>query len=111
MLNNKAPKSNGSVQPFITGLTVGAFIGATLALLYAPKKGKELREDIADTVEDVSSKFRRAIDNVKETVSEIMDEGKVTGNELFQEAVAKAESLIDEADRIIADAKTRNHIS
>jgi len=110
MLDNKAPKSGGSVQPFITGLTVGAFIGAALALLYAPKKGKDLREDIADTVEDVSSKFRRAIDTVKETVSEIMDEGKVSGNELFQEAVAKAESLIDEADRIIAEAKTRIHI-
>lgn len=111
MLDNKAPKSGGSIQPFITGLTVGAFIGATLALLYAPKRGKELRDDIAETVEDVSAKFRRAMDSVKDTVSEIMDEGKETGNEFFQQAVAKAESLIDEADRIIADAKTRSSLN
>lgn len=111
MVNDQAPKSGGSVQPFITGLTVGAFIGAALALLYAPKKGKELRDDIAETVDDVSSKFRRAIDNVKETVSEIMDEGKEAGNEVFQMAVAKAESLIDEADRIIAEAKSRSSVN
>jgi hypothetical protein len=40
-----------------------------------------------------------------------MDEGKETGNEFFQQAVAKAESLIDEADRIIAEAKTRSSLN
>jgi len=109
--NNHEERSGGSFQPFMTGLAIGAVVGATLALLYAPKKGTELREDIADTVDDVTTKFRNAIDHVKDTVSEIMDEGKVTGNEFFQQAVAKAESLIDEADRIIADAKSRSSLN
>lgn len=32
----------------LTFLLIGAGIGATLALLFAPKSGRELREDIAD---------------------------------------------------------------
>jgi gas vesicle protein len=32
----------------LTYLLIGAGIGATLALLFAPKSGKELRRDIAD---------------------------------------------------------------
>jgi len=32
----------------LTYLLIGAGIGATLALLFAPKSGRELRRDIAD---------------------------------------------------------------
>src|SRR5690349_9598025 len=110
MADQKQHTSGGSVQPFITGLAVGAVVGAALALLYAPKKGKDLREDIADTVGDVTQRFRKAVKSVKEAASEMVHDGKEHGSELFQQAMAKAESLIEEADRIIADAKSRSTI-
>lgn len=58
----------------IAGLGVGLLIGAafagSLALLYAPKKGSELRQDIRDkaekTIGDVKAKFNRAsLDDIK----------------------------------------------
>ena|SRR6185503_17085120 len=110
MVDHKAHTSGGSVQPFITGLAIGAVVGATLALLYAPKKGKDLREDIVDTVGDVSQRFRKAVKSVKDAASEMMHDGKEQGSELFQQAMAKAESLIEEADRIISEAKSRSSI-
>jgi gas vesicle protein len=40
--------SDSSAADRITYLLIGAGIGASLALLFAPKTGKELRDDIAD---------------------------------------------------------------
>jgi gas vesicle protein len=43
-----AREENSSATDKLTFLLIGAGIGATLALLFAPKKGSELRSDIAD---------------------------------------------------------------
>lgn len=48
-------------------LGVGAAIGATLALLFAPKKGSELRVDIADTA-------RKGYDATVEKATELKDQ-------------------------------------
>lgn len=40
--------NNSSAGDRITFFLIGAGIGATLAILFAPKSGKELRHDIAD---------------------------------------------------------------
>ncbi|HSF24143.1 MAG TPA: YtxH domain-containing protein [Blastocatellia bacterium] len=41
-------ENDGSATEKLTFLLIGAGIGATLALLFAPKSGRELRGDIAD---------------------------------------------------------------
>ncbi|MFY9607689.1 MAG: YtxH domain-containing protein [Blastocatellia bacterium] len=41
-------EDDGSATEKLTFLLIGAGIGATLALLFAPKSGRELRGDIAD---------------------------------------------------------------
>ncbi len=41
-------ENDGSATEKLTFLLIGAGIGATLALLFAPKSGRELRSDIAD---------------------------------------------------------------
>jgi gas vesicle protein len=43
-----AENDGGSAAEKLTFLLIGAGIGATLALLFAPKSGRELRGDIAD---------------------------------------------------------------
>ncbi len=71
-----AQDDGNSVAEKLTFLLVGAGIGATLALLLAPKSGRELRGDIADYT-------RRGIDaagegarSVGERASEIYDAGR-----------------------------------
>ena len=39
-------QENGYVKGLFIGLLTGSAIGAIVALLYAPKSGKELRKDI-----------------------------------------------------------------
>ena len=65
---------------FGTGLLIGAVIGGAIALLYAPKSGKETRQLIKDktteVVDTVKEETSGVIDTVKETVSEAGRKGQ-----------------------------------
>src|SRR5947209_13138166 len=55
-----------SASTKLTYLLVGGGIGAVLALLFAPKSGSELREDIADVT-------RKGIERSREAAAQIQD--------------------------------------
>ncbi|HZI19356.1 MAG TPA: YtxH domain-containing protein [Pyrinomonadaceae bacterium] len=48
----------------LTFFAVGAAVGAVVALLFAPKAGRELREDLADAT-------RKGVDRARETGSQL----------------------------------------
>ena len=102
-------KSNAgsSIQTFLTGALIGGAIGASVALLYAPKKGKKLRGDISDTIDDLTSRLSGLLRHAKESGEDLIHDGMEAGDELVHEAYKKAEGLINEADRIIHEAKSR----
>ena len=57
------PENNINTKDFIIGSLVGAIIGGSTALLFAPKSGRELRSDInqgATQVKDRASGFKDA---------------------------------------------------
>jgi gas vesicle protein len=45
---------------FLIGAIVGGLVGAGLALLFAPKSGVELRQDISDYADQVQTEIRQA---------------------------------------------------
>jgi gas vesicle protein len=65
---------------FGIGLLVGAVIGGVIALLYAPKTGKETRQLIKDKATKVVDTVKEAtdgvIDTVKESASEVSRKGQ-----------------------------------
>ena len=103
----KSSNNGGAVQSFMVGAIVGGAVGAAFALLYAPKKGKELRDEITSKVGDIPSRISALLKSAKEAGEDLVSEAADTGDELVKEAYKKAESLIDEADRIISDARER----
>ena len=94
-------------------LALGAGIGASLALLFAPKKGSELSNDIKNKI----SEFMKNVDDM--TVSEIkdefttkIDEIKTGLNELDKETVLKVakkkgNELKDKANELVELAKEK----
>jgi gas vesicle protein len=71
-------KNTGS---FLTGLLAGAVIGGALALLYAPKSGKETREQIRQKLTDLEKEFEtlkgqasRKSDNIRKNIADRLAE-------------------------------------
>ncbi|MEP7235479.1 MAG: YtxH domain-containing protein [Ignavibacteriota bacterium] len=106
-MSESKSQSGGSVQSFMIGALIGAAAGASIALLYAPKKGRELRNDITSTVGDISSRLSALLASAKEAGEDLVSEAVESGNEIVSDAYRRAESLIEEAERIITDARAR----
>ena len=90
-------------------LVLGAGIGASLALLFAPKKGSDLRNDIKKKINE----FMKSVDDM--TVSEIKDEFTTKVNEIkkgldeldLKAAKKKGNELKDKANELVELAKEK----
>lgn len=92
---------------------LGAGIGAGLALLFAPKKGSELREDLKKKLDDllnkakevdleeVSEEFTKRVEELKEDLKDL-DKEKV-----FKIAKEKSEDLKNKAEELLELAKEK----
>jgi gas vesicle protein len=56
----ETPDQSTSVASLLLGIALGAAIGAVAALLYAPKPGKETRDDLVERLDEVKA-------NIEET--------------------------------------------
>jgi gas vesicle protein len=100
---------------FFRGLVLGAFIGSTVgaitALLFAPKPGKELRQDLAlksgEIYDKASDYFQNVSTNVGAVVNTTVDEGKVKAQKIITSAKKQAENLIENAEKVMYNAKTK----
>ena len=92
----------------IAALLVGAAAGAAIGLLLAPESGSELREDIADYVNDLFEKAKNQAkttgDSVKDYSSNVVDKAKNYGNEVVDKAKSKFNGLVGDAEDYRDDA-------
>lgn len=97
----------------IGGIILGAGIGASLALLFAPKKGAELREDLKERLTDFVKKAREVDPNeVKENLENKIDEIKKEIEDLDKEKVKKiaqkkAKELKKKTEELVEYAKDK----
>jgi gas vesicle protein len=77
----RTKERNKTVVNFALGMGLAATIGLMKGILYAPKSGKETREDLkkkaSETVDTIKEKVRngaRALKAAKEKVSEKLDD-------------------------------------
>ena len=80
-MSDKCEVSAGTV---LVSFVAGAAIGAGLALLYAPKSGREMRENILDLTEDAVDKIKEYAKEAQEKIKNAVDaeRGEVTRSEL-----------------------------
>src|SRR5229473_816986 len=97
-----------SVSTKLTFFLVGAGIGAVLALLFAPKSGEELRNDIADATrkgidrsreaaEQLGAKATEYYDATRAKAGEVYDSARETAGEYYEATRERATELYDTA--------------
>src|SRR5918912_1628765 len=75
----------------LTYFVIGATVGAVVALLFAPKSGRELREDLADAT-------RKGVDRARETGSQL----SARAGEYYESASARAGELASSAREAVS---------
>ncbi len=113
-------KEETSATTKLTYLLIGGGIGAILALLFAPKSGQELREDIADATRKGLEKGKETAVQLQEKAGEYYEVSRERASEFYQTAQDKAtefaEKAKDKASELTekakeATARTTNPIS
>jgi gas vesicle protein len=99
--------NSGVTKGFVLGLLAGGAIGAILALLYAPKSGRELRADIKARTDEFMESAEEALDNARTKLPEITTEAKKRSAQVISEAQLQASSLLEDADRVLSGVKQR----
>jgi len=77
-------------------LVLGGSVGATIALLFAPKSGRELRRDIGETAGKGYDKVLGTAHRVQEQVGDYYDTAKETGLRVLDTASNEASDLREE---------------
>jgi gas vesicle protein len=73
--------------------SAGALLGAGIALLYAPKRGRELREQVSDMTGDAVVKMKDFGGEAKRTINAKLQRGK----QYAEEKGAAFSSAVEEA--------------
>lgn len=60
-----------AVKKIAMAVSIGSAVGAATGLLFAPKSGKETRQDIVNGVKDASESVRSSAGNVKDKAIEV----------------------------------------
>jgi gas vesicle protein len=102
-----ANDENGMGKGLLVGFLTGAAVGSIIALLFAPKSGRELREDIKSKSQEFIDDADKYIANAKDKASDLINEGKRKSERLVTETKEKVETLLGEAERILTDAKEK----
>ena len=115
MINNENKQTSfNGVGSNLLYLMAGAGIGATVALLFAPKPGKELRQDASEAVKHGIETANKTVSSLKETADDYYQKAQDKASELYraafkaandgtQEAKAFAEKTVEQAQEMIKE--------
>ena len=92
----------------------GAVVGATVALLYAPKTGVQARRDIrkfskrtVERLDDLQTDIRDQVTEWVDDVSGAVRDGLNAGKKLSNEGYEQVMGVFDNAKKIVEDGRNR----
>lgn len=59
------------MKKLLTGIAAGSFVGAVFGVLFAPKKGKELRTDITNQYKKAKQTSQETVEKAKNGIKKI----------------------------------------
>jgi len=100
-------QENNFGKGLLVGLLTGGALGAAVALLLAPKSGRELRQDIRNRTDDYIDDAEKYIAQAKDKAVDLINEGKTRSEKIIRDAKSKSDQLLKDAEKIYSDAKVK----
>jgi gas vesicle protein len=95
-------------------LMTGAVVGATIALLYAPKSGAQTRKNIrkfsvrtVNRLDDLQEDIRDQVTDWVDDVGSVVKNGIEAGKKLSTQGYEQVMGVFDNAKRVVEDGKAR----
>jgi gas vesicle protein len=88
---------------FVAGLGVGALVG----ILYAPKSGRETREDLISGAREGTEYLRNRTRQAAEQVGGLVDKGKEQVGEYVDRGRAQWEEFVERGKNLVSDQTGR----
>lgn len=93
-------QNHKSNDHFLLGLILGAVAGATVALLYAPAEGKEVRRMLSYKLHKAKESLEQLLHRLKQGEG-IVSQAKIKNEKMVNETKEKAEQLLGEVEALI----------
>jgi gas vesicle protein len=110
MSEEKEEKQTSGFSWFLAGLGIGALVG----VLYAPKAGRETREDLASGAREGKEYLRQRSQEAASQVSQIVDRSKVQvseyvdrGREYVDRGKAQWDDFINQSRKVVTEQKEK----
>jgi len=100
-------KNEGMLKGLVIGLLAGGAIGAVVALLYAPKSGRELRADLKEKADEFRDDAEEYLTVARTKAGDMVSEAKKRSESLITDAKRKADTLLVDAEKVLTDARSK----
>ena len=101
-------QDEGMGKGLLLGFLAGSVVGAVIALLYAPKSGRELRADIRQKTGELKEHAEEYAKSARMKALDIINEGKKRSDHIVTEAKKKADNILDDANRLMAGIREKS---
>jgi gas vesicle protein len=97
--------SGSSGVGFLSGLVIGAFAGAILALVLAPQSGEETRELIMGKAQEAKGRALDVASDLRDLAGQLADDLRKQADELSKKTRTAYETTAKRADNAVHAAK------
>ena len=96
-------REDQSGASFMLGIMTGAFIGAGVALLFAPKPGSEMRQQLGQQYRGLAERVGETTQTLRESASQLREQGRERVQQLTGQLSDRISST---AERATADRQS-----
>lgn len=98
--------SNPKKKGMAVGVAIGAVVGVITGILFAPKSGKETRQDIKEAAAKAAERFTTEAKKLHEELNQLIEKGEEKIKSSTDEARKKVSELVDQAKHSRDSLKT-----
>ena len=88
-------REDQSGASFVLGMMTGAFIGAGVALLFAPKSGTEMRQQLGEQYRGLAERVGERTEHLRESAQHLREQGRERVQQLTSQLSDRVSSTAD----------------